>query len=206
MKLSTIVFTLAFASEPSLFAVGCSFTMTESVVEYYSNITDSCGLDPDGLFQLPRWALGIYCKKPSCLEVMESIIDGAADCDMNTVNAVFGLYKSMAVYCKTSTGSSSVDKSDCSLSDKTKVIELRNDPVMTNVCGPFSSAPDRTKICGYYCNAYIKEKYIPALPNCTVDGADITTATTTICSAAGTLMTVSAVAAAGATLVTLALV
>ncbi|TMW60062.1 hypothetical protein Poli38472_000104 [Pythium oligandrum] len=222
MKPSTIICILALAGGSAVSAAECSKKQLKAIAQYDDKIVSACGSDYDGFFASSGSSIAV-CKNPACVGVLDSVADEYPDCTLAGMNMA-NMYDAIARYCKTEgnstdgshSASTSVGKPECSDSDKTKVDNLRNDPAMTEICGDATAPKPKdpyAKYCSSECTAYIKEKFIPALPDCTVDGGDVEETNKIMLlycdmpsAAAGALMSMSTVALSGITVAALAMI
>ncbi|TMW56484.1 hypothetical protein Poli38472_006494 [Pythium oligandrum] len=178
MKLSTIVSTLAITVGSAAYAEECSNEHLTAIRPFEPSATSDCGSDIQGLFAYSGSSSIILCSK--CVETLDSIAKYFPDC---TINGASFSNMSMAIaqYCEneynstdgSNSGSISTEKPDCSSSEKTKITNLRSDPAMKQACGDYDTTGNITKVCTSDCSAYIKDKYIPELPDCSLDGVDV---------------------------------
>ncbi|TMW56483.1 hypothetical protein Poli38472_006493 [Pythium oligandrum] len=177
MKLSTAVSLLAFASGSIAYAGECS---TKQLRKYDSKLTAACGSDIQGLYASTGTTSIALCKETKCVEAIDSIADDLPDCTLGGLSLP-NMFDAIVQYCKAEgnsshSGSVAIEKPECSLSQQNKMTDMRSEPAMTKVCGPYEAMGGSkaiAKICEPDCTAYIKEKYIPALPDCSVNGAGV---------------------------------
>ncbi|TMW60063.1 hypothetical protein Poli38472_000105 [Pythium oligandrum] len=183
MKLNSLIYTLVLAGGSVVRAGECSKKQLESIAQYDAKAASACGTNIDGLFASSGSSVAV-CKNQDCVEVLDSVADEYPDCTAAGLN-LSNMLEAIAQYCKTEgnstdgshSGSTTASKPECSLSDKTKVTDLQNGPAMTEARGQAGVTRTYAKICSSECTTYMKEKYIPALPDCTLDGGDVEEAT-----------------------------